>query len=161
MRVAQWSNPAFPQDESALVKSKEVLGQALANPDLARQRDQRNGGGLWLKFGNNLELLQRLLWVDAIPTGHAGVLEITAYDNDAEEAAKVANAIAKAYLACRNQSAPMVQIMDAAVPDPNPISRFKPAMLVIGAALGLLLGLLAGAAAAGVQARRRRPALQK
>jgi uncharacterized protein involved in exopolysaccharide biosynthesis len=48
--------------------------------------------------------------------------------------------------------------MDAAVPENRPVSRDKPAMLVIGATLGIFLGLLAGAAAAWVQARRRRPA---
>ena len=161
VQVAQWNNPTFPQDESDLVKSKEVLGQAVASLDLASQRGERKGGGLWLKFGNNLEMLQRLLWVDAIPTGHAGVIEITAFDNDAEAAAKVANAIAKAYLAYRNQSAPVARIMDAAVPENRPVSRDKPAMLVIGAVMGLLLGLLAGGAAAWVRARRRKPALEK
>jgi uncharacterized protein involved in exopolysaccharide biosynthesis len=137
-----------------------VLGQAVASLDLARKRDQRKGGGLWLSFGNNLEMLQRLLWVDAIPTGHAGVLEITAYDNNAEEAANVANAIARAYLAYRNPSAPIAQVMDTAVLDPRPIPRFKPAQLVIGAIMGLVLGLLAGTAATWVQSRRRSRAIQ-
>ena len=50
--------------------------------------------------------------------------------------------------------------MDAAVPENRPVSRDKPAMLVIGAALGIFMGLLVGGAAAWVQARRRKPALQ-
>jgi len=107
-----------------------------------------------------IQLLKNLVWVEVVRTGHAGAIEVTTHDRDAEGAARLANAVANAYLENRNQAGPIAQIMDAAVASQKPISSFKPAVLVIGAALGIFLGLLTGGAAAWVQARRRRRALQ-
>jgi hypothetical protein len=71
-----------------------------------------------------------------------------------KEAAAVANAIADTYRDYRNQARPATLIMDPAVPSQTSLPRFKPAMLVIGAVAGVLLGLLAGAAVSRLQAWR-------
>ena len=150
VQVARWSTPAFPQDDVALVKSTEVLAQAAMSTEFNRK---------WGKQSS--DMLKLLGWVEAIPAGQAGVIEVTVCVDDAKEAANIANAVAKAYLDYRNQAGPVAQLMDAAVPDYRPVSRFKSPMLVLGAVAGLLLGLLAGAEAAWVQSRRSRRAPQK
>jgi RNA polymerase sigma factor (sigma-70 family) len=160
VQVTEWTNPAFPQDESGVVESETVLGKVIASLDLNRKWGKRFARGVELNSDTTLGLLKRFLRVELIPISHAGVIEVTAFDNDAEGAASLANAIANAYRENRNQSRPIAQIMDAAVASQKPLSSFKPAVLVIGAALGIFLGLLAGGAAAWVQARRKRPALQ-
>jgi hypothetical protein len=157
VQVSELTHPAFPHDEPGVVKSELALKRAIAALDLNRKWAKQWSRGVELNPDATLGLLNRFLWVELIPISHAGVIEITAYDNDAEGAARLANAVAKACRENRNQARPVVQLMDAAVPSWKPISSFKPAVPVLGAALGIFLGLLAGAAAAGLQARRRRP----
>ena len=160
VQVSEWSNPAFPLDEPGIVKSEPVLKKVITTLDLNRRWGKTWGGGHELTPAMTIQLLKNLVWVEVVRTGHAGAIEVTTHDRDAEGAARLANAVANAYLENRNQAGPIAQIMDAAVASQKPISSFKPAVLVIGAALGIFLGLLTGGAAAWVQARRRRRALQ-
>ena len=161
VKVAEWSNPAFPDDETGIIESKEVLGKVVEKLDLNRKWGRRWSHWLKLTPDETLEQIKRfnLVRVDLIPLGQTGVIEVSVYDvydNDGQEAAAVGNAIADTYRDYRNHDRPVAQIMEAAVPGQTPLPRFKPAMLVIGAVAGVLLGLLAGAAAARWQAWRTR-----
>ena len=158
VKVAEWSHPGFPQDESGVVESPEVLAKVAASLDLSRKWGRRWGSRATMEPDSTAALLKRFVWVDPIPLDHAGAVDITVYDNNRGEAATLANAIADTYCRYRNQGGAVAQVLDAAVPSQIPLPRFKPAMLVIGAVVGILLGLLAGAGAARVQAwRRSRP----
>ena len=161
VQVAEWTYPGFPQDESSIVKSEEALKKVVASLDLNRKWGKTLGGGHELTSDMTMVFLKNCIWADVIRIGRGGAIEVNAYDRDPDGAARLANAVADAYRQHRNVARSVAQIMDAAVPNRRPISPFKPAMLVIGAALGIFLGLLAGAAAARLQARRRSPVLQK
>ena len=159
VQVAQWTYPGFPRDESSIVKSEEALRKVLAGLDLNREWGKTLGRGHELTPDMTMVFLKNCIWADVIPIGRGGAIEVNAYDRNPDGAARLANAVANAYREHRNEARPIVQIMDAAVPGQKLASPFEPALLVTGAALGIFVGLLAGAAAAWVQARRRR--LQK
>jgi RNA polymerase sigma factor (sigma-70 family) len=155
VQVAEWSHPGFPQDETGIVESKEVLDKVIVSLDLSRKWGRRWAHGAMMEPDQTTALLKRFVWADPLPLGRMGAIDITVYDNDRGEATTLANAIADTYCSYRNQARAVAHVLDAAVPDQVPLPRFKPAMLVIGGAVGVLLGLVAGATTARVCAWRR------
>ncbi len=144
VKVAEWTHPAFPQDESGVVESDAILGKAIQNQGLNRPWAQRWSRGRTLEPARMAALLRRFVRVDSIPLDDRGVLEVSVYDPDPDEAAALANAISNAYLDARNRNGTVAQILDAAVPGQQSVSRFKPAALIIGALAGGLLGSVVG-----------------
>jgi len=86
------------------------------------------------------------------------VVDITVYDEDRNEAARIANAIADSY--CEHHqpaasdnstaaSAPGVGIVDRATPGHSPVRPNKPLNITLGVLMGILLGSIFGGAVVG------------
>jgi capsular polysaccharide biosynthesis protein len=83
------------------------------------------------------------------------VIEIRSYSEKPEEAAKIANSLALAYVEHWSHATPgafpsgglNVVILDHAVPGYRPIRPNKPLNIALGMVIGLVMGLLVGAGA--------------
>ncbi len=94
------------------------------------------------------------------------LLEISVIREDAEEAARIANAIAEAYREFQQEgfggdstatSAMTVQLVDRATPAASPVRKAKLVKLGCGVMGGILLGLASGAVFAWIAWRFRKP----
>jgi uncharacterized protein involved in exopolysaccharide biosynthesis len=88
-------DPGFVQTECEVIQSQAVLSQAIADLDLNREWGKRYASGERLKTPESTTLLRARM--DLRPLPNTCVIEIRVYDERADEAAKVANAIAEAY----------------------------------------------------------------
>jgi len=93
------------------------------------------------------------------PLAPATMVEIRAFSDSPEEAAKLANGVAEAYRGFREEqlaqsATPPVErrvtIMDSAVPQPRAVRPNVPLNIVIGILLGTVMGAFCGTVAAGL-----------
>jgi uncharacterized protein involved in exopolysaccharide biosynthesis len=140
--------------ESRLVESATILGPVIDGLDLNREWGKKFANNEHLKTAESLTLLKGR--IDAVPFHGTGMLEIRAYSEKAEEAAKLANAAAEAYRdQCRGRkpglsigSGIRAEILDRAVPGARPVRPNKPLNCLMGISHAILLALLAGGSAA-------------
>lgn len=88
-------DPHFIHTEMQILQSEIVLSRAIGVLDLNRQWGRKYGGGNPLKTTETLAMLRARLSV--LPVGDTSVVEIDAYAERPEEAAKLANGVAEAY----------------------------------------------------------------
>jgi capsular polysaccharide biosynthesis protein len=179
-------DPYFIQTEFEVIRSDVVLNRAI---------ERLNLNVLWRKeyaveaSPKKRELLAMLRKsIELRPIRNTMLIEIGAYSDKPEKAAAIANAIAEAYRDHRleeqyrqqaalaanlapvrpDQTFPrvrMVEIIDRAVPDPDPVRPRKALNLFVGAIAGIVLGLIAGGTSGGMalllgKKLRARPAVQ-
>jgi len=139
------ADPTSLMDEFTVVQSERVLGAVVEKMDLNRRWD--------LKSSDSLRLLR--MRTDLRCVFDSNLIEIRAYDWDANEAAALANAIAETALDYRNRDRLRVQIVEKALPDLKPVWPNKAKHLLFGTLTGLLLGSIAGISAVGLRRWRR------
>jgi Mg-chelatase subunit ChlD/capsular polysaccharide biosynthesis protein len=88
-------DPYFIQTEFELLRSEVILGKVAKDLDLAKQWGGKRSGGQPLTAAETVKLLKNSLELN--PIKNTETLEINVRDQDAQEAAKIANAIAKTY----------------------------------------------------------------
>ena len=122
------------------IRSAEVLGEVIQDPDLERGLAAQAGATAPLTPARATATLERLLEIQPIPK--TGLFEIRVYGHDPVWAAKTANRIAAAY-ARSNRATHRVEVIDAAEPGLRPVRPNLPLNLVIGLLLGMGLAGLA------------------
>jgi len=158
-------DPRFIQNQCELIQSELILGRVIEDLDLNREWGRKYTGGDRLRTSETLALLRGRL--DLRPVRNTSVIEIRAYSEKPEEAAKVANAVAEAYRDYLKRpasgesiaSAPRVEMIDRAVPGFRPVRPNKPLNITLGVVMGLVLGLVAGGGASflGLAMGTKRP----
>jgi hypothetical protein len=140
------------QTECAIAGSGPVLAQVVENLRLDRRWAGRYGHGQPLYTAEARGLLRMRLQL--IPVRNTDLFEIKVFDENAAEAAEIANEIAKVYKQNRDkafESIPLsarplrIEIVDQAIPGLRPVRPNKPLNWAIAALAGVLLGTAAGA----------------
>ncbi len=162
-------DPDFVQAQFDVIQSEIILGKVIETLDLNSAWGRKYAGGEVLSTSESLALLKGRL--DLRPVRNTALIEIRVFSEDREEAAKLANAIAEAYLNYRQKraqaavgvSAPqtaLAEIVDRAVPGLRPVRPNKPLNLALGIVIGGIAALGLGAAGAAIAlliGRRHRP----
>jgi capsular polysaccharide biosynthesis protein len=152
-----WSvNNRAGQLEFESIQSIAVLTKVIDELHLNQAWGRKYAGGSLLKPSELLKLLKAR--IEVRPLRGTELIQISAFSDDAAEAAKLANAIAVTYREYRS-SAFSVEIVDRAVPDVRPARPNKPANIALGVVGGMLLALEAGAAMAVIVAWLERRSL--
>jgi len=154
-------SPYRIQTELEVIQSKAVLDGVIEALDLTQKWGKRYGGRGDFNRAETLDILKRRL--DLRPVHNANVIEIRVSADKAEEAADIANEIAKAYqsratasdAATSTSGAFQVEIIDQATPALRPVRPNRPLNLTLAALAGLLLGVAAGAARVSFIARKK------
>jgi uncharacterized protein involved in exopolysaccharide biosynthesis len=156
-RVKVGGDPYSLMTECEVIQSQMVLGKVVEKLNLNLNWGKKYFAGETLKTFESLKILKDRLAL--APDRNAGLIAITTFSDDRQEAAQIANAIAAAYQefcaerqktdAAKSTDArviadPVVMIIDAAEPAAKPCRPNKPLNLALGAALGLVLGAIAG-----------------
>ena len=152
--TARVSVDADKSGECKVIQSEAVLGQVIDKLDLNAVWGKKYDGGNPLNATNTIQLLKKRM--EVVPGRNTGLIDITVFSEDKNEAAQIANAIADSY---RNQSgsadkpatsAPKIEIVDRATPGLVPARPNKPLNLSVGVLAGIVLGFIAGKVAAGL-----------
>jgi len=145
-------DPYLIQTECEVMQSEEILGLVIKALDLEREWSKRYGRGEPLKTAETMALLKSRM--ELRPVRNTSIIAISIYGERPEEAARIANGIAQTYKSHNNRGSLQVEIIDRAVPGLRPVRPNKPLNLAVGALLGLVLGIVAGAAGVAFRARK-------
>jgi tRNA A-37 threonylcarbamoyl transferase component Bud32 len=153
-------DPYLLQTELEFMQSAVVLDSVIQNLDLGKERSKWFGRGQPLKNSELLTLLKGR--ISLRPMSISNIIEIRAFDQQAEMAAKIANEIARVYVEHRRQVAAAessangfgVEFIDRAVPAFRAARPNKPLNIALGVLGGLVLGAAAGASRVRLQARK-------
>ena len=88
-------DPYFIQTEFELIQSEVILGKVIDDLDLNREWGKKYAGGERLKTSETLAMLKGR--IDLRPVRNTSLIEIRVYSEKAEEASRIANAVAEAY----------------------------------------------------------------
>jgi uncharacterized protein involved in exopolysaccharide biosynthesis len=88
-------DPYFIQTEFELIQSELILGKVIDNLDLNKEWGKKYANGERLKTSETLLLLKSRM--DLRPIRNTSLIAITVFSEKADEAARIANAIADAY----------------------------------------------------------------
>jgi capsular polysaccharide biosynthesis protein/predicted Ser/Thr protein kinase len=168
-------DPYFIQTEFEILQSELILGKVVDEQELQERWGKSYAHGDRLTRLDAIGLLKRK--ISLRPVRNTILMEIQVFSENREEAADLANAIARVYAKYRNEatasatsgSRPVgaaaidtalpkriqVGIIDTAMPGRRPVRPNKPLNLAIGALAGLLLGTAAGAGVSGYDSRRK------
>ena len=154
-------DPYRIQTELEVIQSKAVLDSVIDALDLGQKWGKSYASGRNLERGEALALLRQRLSLH--PVHNASIIEINVTDDNAEEAADIANQIAQTYRNRTSASDPatstsdafQVEIIDQAMPALRPVRPDRPLNLIIAALVGMLFGLAAGSARVVFLARKQ------
>jgi polysaccharide biosynthesis transport protein len=88
-------DPYFIQTEFELIQSEVILGKVIEDLDLNTAWGKKYANGERLKTSETITLLKAR--IDLRPVRNTSLIEIRVYSEKADEAAKIANAVAEAY----------------------------------------------------------------
>jgi len=94
-RGAGGFDPYFIQTEFELITSEAILGKVIEDLDLNIAWGKKYGGGERLKTSETMGILKRNIVLSTIR--NTSIIAITVYSDKADEASKIANAVAEAY----------------------------------------------------------------
>ena len=159
-------DPYFIQTTFEIINSQLVLSNVIAKLNLNVQWGKKYFNGEVPKTTESMEILRGRLALS--PVRNTRLIAITAYSDDRNEAARIANAVAESYqnyAAARRKvneasldpriiNDPPVWITDPAEPGRFPVRPNKTLNIVIGMMAGIVLATLAGGLAVWVSTRR-------
>jgi capsular polysaccharide biosynthesis protein len=124
-------NAVAIQNEANLIQSASVLGKVVKKMDLGRVWGKKYGVGEF-KVSETIKFLNGMMAVYLVKD--SGLIEITMYDSDRDEAALLANTVAEVYSDYRNRPEVYdvaagnvkVEIVEQAVPAIKPIRPIMP-----------------------------------
>jgi len=128
-----------------LLQSQVVLNKVIETLDLNEVWAKKFGVEVKLRTDETTELLKRQITVR--PVRNTTLIEICAFSEKPDEAAKLANTVAEVFRSYTVSSSGDIQaeIVDAAVPSLAPVRPNKPLNIGLGIVMGALLGLVFGA----------------
>ncbi len=129
-----------------LFQSTELLKEVSQRLNLPETLAARYGENKPLAQERVEDLLQRSVQVRRLPGTE--VIEIRAQGRDPAECAQLANEIAETGARQAQHGSMPVRIIDRAVPPLRPSRPNKPLNLILGALVGIFLGIMAGGVAA-------------
>jgi capsular polysaccharide biosynthesis protein/tRNA A-37 threonylcarbamoyl transferase component Bud32 len=154
-------DPYRIQTELEVIQSKAVLDTVIEALDLTQKWGKSYAGSGEIKRAEALDILKQRLNLRLVR--NANIVEIRVFDDKADEAANIANEIAKVYrnrttgsdTATSTPGAFQVEIIDQATPALRPVRPNRPLNLTLAALAGLLLGVAAGAARVTLFGRKK------
>jgi len=149
------------QSHAVLNKTSEALGLSKVWGKKYNNGEPLNESDVESILKSRLEIRTLPIRQDSAlgPLSSATMIEIRAFSDSPEEAAKLANGMVEAYRSFRNEqlaqnaTVPMerrVTIMDSAVPQAKAVRPNVPLNIVIGILLGTVMGAFCGTVAAGL-----------
>jgi capsular polysaccharide biosynthesis protein len=148
--VARTYDPYHIQTEFEVIQSAVILDKVIENLGLSQEWSKVYARGEPITRAETLALLKARLALH--PVRNTTIIEIRVFSQKPEEAAAIANEIARVY---RDSRPFQVEIIDRAMPGRRPVRPNKPLNLAIGALVGLLLGTAGGAGVSGYQSRKK------
>lgn len=94
-------DPYFLETELKAMWSREVLSNVIETLNLNEGWGKRYGGGGTLETDETIKLLRQRLELE--PIQNSKLVDISVWDENPDEAARIANAIADAYIKYRNE----------------------------------------------------------
>ncbi len=94
-------DPYFIQTEFELIQSQLILGKVIDELNLNEEWGKKYNNGERLKTSETIALLKNRM--DLRPVRNTSIIEIRVFSENADEAARIANAIAEAYKAHRQE----------------------------------------------------------
>lgn len=150
-------DPYFLQTEFEVIESRVVLSKAVAALKLCDVWGKKFNNGAPLSSDWAETILRRNL--ELRPMRNTRVIEISAFSDSPDEAAKLANGVVEAYRIYKAEEArankdalpmkSMVSIIQPAIPETHPARPNKALIVNLGVVAGILFGLIAGGMAAG------------
>ena len=140
-------DPYFVQTQFELIQSEVVLGKVVNDLKLDRAWGKKCSGGNALTPAETIAILKARM--DLRPVRNSSLIEIRVFSDQAAEAAKLANAIARTYQE-HNAAKNRPEIVDLARPGLKPVRPNKPRNITLGILGGALLALVAGTGIAGI-----------
>lgn len=157
------SDPYSMQIELELLRSQAILNPVIERLNLNLVWGHRFGGNIKLTTDECRTILNRMLELRVMPKTQ--LVEICVFDQDRDEAATLANAIAASYSAYHLRQLkhppgvtdiPPVTIIDQAEPGRRPVRPNKPLNIGLGVLCGILLGGIAGSFTSWLAGHSRR-----
>ena len=133
-------DPYLLQTEFELMQSETILNKVIEDLHLQAKWGEKYAGGKPFTMVEARSLLQRMLVLR--PIRNTMLFDVQVYDHDSNEAAVIANKIAETYRASAvaKSNGLHVRIVDPARPDPIALRPNVSLNLLLGAAVGCLLG---------------------
>ena len=130
--------------ELETIESEVVLSSVIEDLDLNTRWGKRFLGGEPLRTSESLQVLKAQL--ELSPIENTRVIEIRAFSEDPEEAAKLANGIAEKYLefTAAHSEGVKALILDSAYPSLRPVLPNKQLNIALGIVVGVVIGLGCG-----------------
>jgi len=144
-------DPYFLQTEFEVIKSEVILGKVVDDLNLTRAWGKKYGAGKPLTAAETIAILKAR--IDLRPVRNTMLIQIRIFSEEASEAAKLANAIARTYQEHRKN---LPEIVDLARPGLRPVRPNKPLNITMGIMGGSVLALVVGGGTAGIAAWLRR-----
>jgi capsular polysaccharide biosynthesis protein len=143
------------------MRSRNILGLVASNLDLSQQWARKYKQPQALSAEKTYQILRNS--IDLRVQHNTTLIEIHAYSDDKQEAARIANMIADVYSASirRDTKFPgqySVQVIEPAEPIDKPFRPNKPLNIAIGCAVGFLL-IAVGVFLLRIRVRQRSPAV--
>ncbi len=143
-------DPRFLRDQMDLVTSETILGGVAKKLKLAESWGKNSEP---LTDARTIKRLKKMISVR--PVVNTSIVDISVLDKDPNEASAIANAVAETFQESRREqaqsaanaraaTAPLVEIIDSAIPGLRPISPNRPLTLFVGIFGGAFLALVVG-----------------
>jgi uncharacterized protein involved in exopolysaccharide biosynthesis len=140
------------QTELDVIQSEAVLGPVIQSLRLNEEWGKKYAGGEPLKSWETLEFLKKSLHIK--PVQNTTLVEVIAFSDRPDEAAKIANSVAESYrsFAIKTTSEPENPatarirpiIIDRAIASQEPVRPKKALNITLGCVLGIVFGAIAG-----------------
>ena len=121
-------DPYFLLTEFEIIKSHDVLTNVIATLNLSESWGKKYNRGPRLSDSKTEKMIKRQLGLDHV--NNTKFIEIGVYDDDPNEAAKLANAIAERYCEFRTEQ---FRRLAAEIPNPNERSQFEGPQIMVPA----------------------------
>lgn len=163
-------DPFLMMKEFDLMTSDEVLDRVVTNLDLNSRWTAKYHMPARLQTSNSRKMLGDM--IELRPVRNTSLFDITVYSDDKDEAAMIANAVAKARMESRNErvtelikrgdtnganSLARFSVISTALPSFRPIRPNKPLNIFLGGCLGACLAIVAGGISVLFMSRNSRP----
>jgi capsular polysaccharide biosynthesis protein len=131
--------------ESEVINSEVIMRKVIGDLNLNEVWGKAYNNDETLKTWESLKLLNQRTLV--YPVTGTTLIQISFYDENPDDAAKIANSIANAYTSyvATNSNELQAQIIDSAYSDKFPVRPNTTLNYLLGTLVGIFLGLLAGA----------------
>jgi capsular polysaccharide biosynthesis protein len=132
------------ETEIEIIQSEEVLTKVVEGLDINTEWGKRYNEGEKFKTSESVSILKARL--DVRPVQNTSLIEIRVFNDEPQEAARIANAISASYsaYASSHPEAPRVEVVDIAHPNIRPVRPNKPLNIILGIIIGVVIGFGCG-----------------